>query len=1364
MSGTFLERCLMVVGHRLRRLRVLRRQAICWIMLMVPAMAVVLAMPVTAEPSVLSPEFIVLVGTTLLGLIIVRSTTNVPTRLETAQLLEQCCPELDDAVVTAVRVDEDFHTRQSVMSGMVIEKADHLARQSNWRKAIPGRKLFGWSLLSLLSFCCLVSSVLAAGRWGRDVPVNLSDQVQDQQQPAITVGASELVVEPGDIEIERGTALTVVARFSKSLPAAVGLEFIPDESNVSADQTIETESPEPSQPMIQMMMDQTVDEGVFAARLGSVTADGSYRVIFVDEPADPLNTSTPRRHVSPSYKVTTYVRPRMEQLDAQVTPPEYTGRGTKMIEDTLRLVVVEGSVIRFLAHLNKPVAVAQLISKDGSVIELTPDALDPQLFVADIVAQNNETFGLHLEDLDGRTAAEEEQVLLRVTRNKPAKIKVTFPGKDTNVSPLQEFHVEAEASDDFAVLDYGIVYSLSGADPETVSLVPESNNSTTASKVTMKHMIALEDLGAEPDDLLTYYFYADTHDSSSRVQRTYSDMMFAEVRRFEEIFRESQQQNQQQQQQQQQNQQQQQQNQNQTDQLIQLQREIILATWNVLRSLEDGSATAGVIEDINVIAESQAAVIEQLAEVKEQAANDLSLSQIVQSVEQNMQKAAATLAEAASAGEASRDRLNSALFAEQSAYQGLLKLRAREHEVQQQQGQGQGQGQGQQNSASQQQLQQLELSNDRNRYESERQAQQQQEQSEQQREQLQVLNRLKELARRQEMLNERLKQLQSELRTAETEEEKDEIERELKRLREEQREMLRDVDELRERMDQAPDQQQQQNRDVREQVEQARSNVQQASRAMDTGQLSEAISEGTRAERQFEQLQEEFRNRTSSAFEETMRDLRQQARDLSQRQEEIAREIAGESGEDSSSERPSLRSNRNRDGLQEKVAEQRDQLNRVLEQTKDVIQQAEESEPLLSRRLYDTVREMRDMKPEEALEATEFLVGRGLWNQSGEAEQVARRGIDQLREGIEDATDSVLGSEAEALRRASNELEDLSDQLSEEVRSATGQDEPRDGQPGDGNSAGQNPEGQQPGEQRQPGTGQQGESGQQQSESEEQSQRPGNSAQQRQPSDQESQQQGQQPGQGQQGQSGQEPGRQPGQGQQQSQQQNQQPGQQGQSPGNGQGQENQQQQNSQQQGQQSGQGGQPGQQPGQGGQQGQAQNRQQQSQQGQDGQPQDGNPSDQPGQQQPGQQQNRGGGRSGLMGGGRVNSVGGSGGDDRRPLTGEDFSEWSDRLRDVEEMLEDPELRNRVAQVRDRARSIRAEFRRHGTEPQWDLVKSQLLDEMQELQRRVNQELSRLESDRSMAPIDREPVPEEFDELVQRYYELLGQQREEDSQ
>ena len=131
------------------------------------------------------------------------------------------------------------------------------------------------------------------------------------------------------------------------------------------------------------------------------------------------------------------------------------------------------------------------------------------------------------------------------------------------------------------------------------------------------------------------------------------------------------------------------------------------------------------------------------------------------------------------------------------------------------------------------------------------------------------------------------------------------------------------------------------------------------------------------------------------------------------------------------------------------------------------------------------------------------------------------------------------------------------------------------------------------------------------------------------------------------------------------------------------------------------------------------------------------------------------------MNGGRE-SNGGRGANQGRPLTGEEFSDWSNRLREVEETLDDPELRNQVAQVRDRARSIRAEFRRHGTEPQWDLVKSQLLDEMTTLQKRINQELLKKSSDRSMVPIDREPVPEEFDDLVKRYYELLGQSRKED--
>jgi hypothetical protein len=140
--------------------------------------------------------------------------------------------------------------------------------------------------------------------------------------------------------------------------------------------------------------------------------------------------------------------------------------------------------------------------------------------------------------------------------------------------------------------------------------------------------------------------------------------------------------------------------------------------------------------------------------------------------------------------------------------------------------------------------------------------------------------------------------------------------------------------------------------------------------------------------------------------------------------------------------------------------------------------------------------------------------------------------------------------------------------------------------------------------------------------------------------------------------------------------------------------------------------------------------------------------------------------RSGERPGGvQADSAGGGGGNQRGrwdqfdpngPLTGRDYRQWSDRLRDVEEMLNEQELRNDVAQVRDRARAIRSEFTRHGKEPQWNLVQQFITSPLTELRKRIGEELAKLESDEAMVPIDRDPVPGRYAELVKKYYENLG--------
>ena len=115
--------------------------------------------------------------------------------------------------------------------------------------------------------------------------------------------------------------------------------------------------------------------------------------------------------------------------------------------------------------------------------------------------------------------------------------------------------------------------------------------------------------------------------------------------------------------------------------------------------------------------------------------------------------------------------------------------------------------------------------------------------------------------------------------------------------------------------------------------------------------------------------------------------------------------------------------------------------------------------------------------------------------------------------------------------------------------------------------------------------------------------------------------------------------------------------------------------------------------------------------------------------------------------------------DEPRPLTGQDYSQWAERLRDVEEMVDLPELRNQIANIRERAKEMRSDYKRHGKEPQWPLVKSQISDPMAEVHSRISEELARRESKEALVPIDRDPVPNKFSELVRRYYEKLGSEK-----
>ena len=141
------------------------------------------------------------------------------------------------------------------------------------------------------------------------------------------------------------------------------------------------------------------------------------------------------------------------------------------------------------------------------------------------------------------------------------------------------------------------------------------------------------------------------------------------------------------------------------------------------------------------------------------------------------------------------------------------------------------------------------------------------------------------------------------------------------------------------------------------------------------------------------------------------------------------------------------------------------------------------------------------------------------------------------------------------------------------------------------------------------------------------------------------------------------------------------------------------------------------------------------------------------------QQNQRGGNRLD----GEPNEAGGLGGATNpfnrgnfAPITGDDFREWSDRLRDVEEMIADPDLRADAARIRDRAKAIRKDLKRHSPEPDWNKIKLELAQPLAELRSRVTQEILRRDPKNELVPLNREPVPTRYENAVREYYKTLG--------
>ena len=625
----------------------------------------------------------------------------------------------------------------------------------------------------------------------------------------------------------------------------------------------------------------TPDGGGFLFAFESIDRSFRYRV-----------TAGSRR--SKDYTLTALVGARVARIDLRYDYPSFANLPPREERNAGDIYAPAGTKVRVRVHTDKPIASGQMMfaesaagSKERGSGVLRP--IGDQVLEGELLLSRDDSYRVRLTDQDGLDSSGDTEYFLRVMDDRPPDVRILRPAADQQITPLEEVAIEARAEDDYGISRFELVYAVAGREPKVVPFASTDGNAAARAGV---HTLAAEDLGVQPGDVITYYARARDIGRGKRPTETRSDIFFLEVRPFSEEFVLAQ------------SQAMSGMASEQIETLVAAQKEIINATWNIERRAASGAGRSA--SDVTAIAAAQAELrsrAEQMASrtgrgrgvirfpqqltPPRQAPGGQSLRQ-AQGRPQSDPVGAAISAMTRAIGQLEGQRTGEALPHEMAALQGLLQAQAevRRREVAQQAGASMGAlgRQGQDLSALfDKELQRQQRTNYETRSQSDTRADRQEGES--------ALDKIRDLAQRQEELARRQRELANTAPAAE------EMKRQLEKLTREQEALRQQTEELARQMGQqtsqpqrgeGPQQGQAGGGAVRDASEQMRS----AAGELQRQSPSTAAERGERAAAELRRLEQQMRRDNPEAQRQAAGEARLEAQQIADEQRRIASEAA----------------------------------------------------------------------------------------------------------------------------------------------------------------------------------------------------------------------------------------------------------------------------------------------------------------------------------------------------------------------------------------------------------------------------------------------------------------------------------------
>jgi DNA repair exonuclease SbcCD ATPase subunit len=372
-------------------------------------------------------------------------------------------------------------------------------------------------------------------------------------------------------------------------------------------------------------------------------------------------------------------------------------------------------------------------------------------------------------------------------------------------------------------------------------------------------------------------------------------------------------------------------------------------------------------------------------------------------------------------------RLQEAQVPERQALQKLLHAEARVKERQMQRSQGGGGGRG----SSLDELSRLfdeEMDKLKSKYETLRQSP-----SQNSREQMDdALEKVKELARRQQQFNQQMRDLAQSRRSAE------ERKRQIEELRRQQEEIRREAQELTRQMQQNMQQNSNAPREAQEQLRRATNEMNNASNNLRRSNTDMAAARGRRALDRLRRLEESLQRNQKESLREQMQEIDQRFQELNKNQKELSQNLQQMSEDDKEVADELKDAAREQERLQQEYRETAELIKQMSERTR-------ESRNQLARDMNDMKNEVEKADIEKKMATARKLMEKNQLGSAIRAEENIDRSLEKLSDKLVQLQTKLADSKEEKLELALNETRKLRENL-ESLQRQMQQNEQSDGE------------------------------------------------------------------------------------------------------------------------------------------------------------------------------------------------------------------------------------------------------------------------------------------------------------------------------